>query len=435
MSLLSFNLTMDSIETTKAGPRFSTPDYFKITLLVFAISALWQSMHGYILPVRILDFVPESQKNTYLGLLTFTGLILGMLIQPLAGALSDCSRSKWGRRRPFILFGAVASAMLLFGIGGAPSYAVLFAGYCLMQAASNVAQGPYQAFIPEFVPQKKRGLASGIKNLLEILGGIAFAGVSSVFIGRYSRGEGSRWLWLNLGLLGAVLALALAATMIWVKEKPCTLPVEKKSLWSRAFGVYKIDLKQHTSFAWFLASRLLVFAAFTTIQQFALFFFKDVVGVADPAAASFRFLVISVIGMLAGAYPSGWLSDRVGRKPIAFSAALLGALGSLLILVLPKDVNILLIPAAVIGVSLAAFSSTNWALAVDLVPQGEEARYLGLANMATAGGGALARLIGPVMDFANNRVTNLGYTIMLVACALYLVAGALLLLKVRAGRS
>ena len=139
--------------------------------------------------------------------------------------------------------------------------------------------------------------------------------------------------------------------------------------------------------------------------------------------------------MLAGAYPSGWLSDRVGRKPIAFSAALLGAFGILLILVLPKDVNILLIPAVVIGVSLAAFSSTNWALAVDLVPPGEEARYLGLANMATAGGGALARLIGPVIDFANNRVMNLGYTIMLATCALYLVAGALLLLKVRPGRS
>lgn len=422
---------MASSETNHGEPIFQGRDYFKITLLVFAISAMWQSMHGYILPVRILDFVPESQKNTYLGLLTFTGLVLGMFIQPLAGALSDCSRLNWGRRRPFILFGITASILLLCGIGGAPSYAVLFAGYCLMQIASNIAQGPYQAFIPEFVPQGKHGLASGIKNLLEILGGVTFAGLSSVLIGRYSRGDGSRWLWLNLGLLGVILALALAASIVWVKEKPCTAPIEKKSLWSRAFAVYKIDLKQHRSFAWFLASRLLVFAAFTTIQQFALFFFKDVVGVADPAAASFRFLVVSVVGMLAGAYPSGWLSDRVGRKPIAFSAALLGAIGIVLIMVLPKDVNILLFPAAIIGVSLAAFSSTNWALAVDLVPSGEEARYLGLANMATAGGGALARLIGPVMDFANNRVANLGYTIMLGACALYLVAGALLLSKVK----
>jgi MFS family permease len=193
-------------------------------------------------------------------------------------------------------------------------------------------------------------------------------------------------------------------------------------------------LRHHRSFAWFLASRLLVFAAFTTIQQFALYFFQDVVHVSDPAAASFRFLIVSVAGMLLAAYPSGWLSDRIGRKSIAIGAALLGALAMLLILLLPKEVNILLFPAALIGVALGAFSSTNWALATDMVAKGEEARYLGLANMATAGGGALARLIGPVMDYANNRVANLGYSIMLLACTAYLVAGALILLKVRAER-
>jgi MFS family permease len=196
-----------------------------------------------------------------------------------------------------------------------------------------------------------------------------------------------------------------------------------------------VDLKHHRSFVWFLASRLLVFAAFTTIQQFALYFFQDVVGVADPAAASFRFLIVSVIGMLVAAYPSGWLSDRIGRKPIAFSAALLGALSIVLILLLPKQVNVLLFPAALLGVALAAFASTNWALATDLVAKGEEARYLGLANMATAGGGALARLIGPVMDFANNRVANLGYSVMLLACTVYLIAGALILLKVKVKQS
>ena len=413
---------------------FRRRDYFKITLLVFAITALWQSLHGFILPVRILDFVPDTQKNTYLGLITFTGLILGMFAQPIAGTLSDRARFKWGRRRPFILFGMTALTLLLFGIGWAPAYGVLFASYCLMQVASNTAQGPYQAFIPELVPAGKRGLASGVKNMLEILGGVAFAGISSFLIGRYNHGQGSYWLWINLGLLGAVLAAATAATIVWIKEKPLSTQPEKKPFWAGVFGVFRVDLKRHRSFVWFLASRLLVFAAFTTVQQFALYFFKDVVGVADPAAASFRFLIVSVIGMLIAAYPSGWLSDRIGRKPIAISAALLGALAILLILLLPKETNILLVPAALIGISLAAFSSTNWALATDLIATGEEARYLGLANMATAGGGALARLIGPVMDFANSRVNNLGYSIMLLACTAYLIAGALLLLKVKPQR-
>lgn len=422
---------MDQHNNTLKPSAFRRRDYFKITLLVFAITALWQSLHGFILPLRILDFVPEAQKNTYLGLITFSGLILGMFAQPIAGALSDRARFRWGRRRPFILFGMTAVILLLLGIGGAPIYGILFASYCLMQVASNTAQGPYQAFLPEMVPAGKRGLASGIKNLLEILGGVVFAGISSFLIGRYNQGLGNYWLWINMGLLGAVIAIATAATVIWIKEAPPATRPENKSLWESAFGVFRVDLKHHRSFVWFLASRLLVFAAFTTIQQFALYFFKDVVGVPDAAGASYRFLIVSVIGMLIAAYPSGWLSDRIGRKPIAVSAALLGATAILAILLLPKDVNILLIPAAFIGVALAAFSSTNWALATDLVAKGEEARYLGLANMATAGGGALARLIGPVIDLANSQAHNLGYSIMLLACTVYLVAGALLLLKIK----
>ena len=83
------------------------------------------------------------------------------------------------------------------------------------------------------------------------------------------------------------------------------------------------------------------------------------------------------------------------------------------------------------GVSFGAFMSTNWALATDLVAKGEEARYLGLTNLATAGGAALARLIGPVIDFFNAYSTNLGYSVMLLACFVYFVAGSLLLLKIR----
>jgi len=75
--------------------------------------------------------------------------------------------------------------------------------------------------------------------------------------------------------------------------------------------------------------------------------------------------------------------------------------------------------------------STNWALATDLVAKGEEARYLGLTNLATAGGAALARLIGPVIDFFNAREPGMGYSVMLLACFIYFIVGSLLLLKIK----
>ena len=85
-----------------------------------------------------------------------------MAVQPVAGAISDRSRFNWGRRRPYILIGTVVSLLIIPGIGWVGSYAAVFLVYCLLQVASNIAQGPYQAFIPELVPASKHGLASGI---------------------------------------------------------------------------------------------------------------------------------------------------------------------------------------------------------------------------------------------------------------------------------
>ena len=176
---------------TSSNTTFHRIDYVKITIFGFALTALWQSLHSIILPLRLLDFVAESQKNTYLGLLTFTGLIIAMAIQPIAGAISDRSGFRWGRRRPYILLGATASILFLPGIGFVGNYAAIFIVYCLLQASTNTAQGPYQAFIPDLVPVRRRGAASGIKSLLEILGGASLIlFVIAPFMDNYFSGEG-----------------------------------------------------------------------------------------------------------------------------------------------------------------------------------------------------------------------------------------------------
>ena len=410
--------------------RFGPVDYVKITIFGFALTALWQSLHTIVLPLRLLDFVAEAEKNTYLGLLTFTGLILAMAVQPIAGAISDRSGFSWGRRRPYVLMGAMLAVLLLPGIGLFSSYAAIFIIYCLMQIGSNTAQGPYQAFIPDLVPDGKRGLASGVKTLLEILGGVALMYPLALFMDRYSAGEGSYWLWLVLGALAVVLLGAMIATVLMVKERP-GVGGSQLPLLSVLYKSFQIDVKVNRDFVWFLVSRLLILMAFATLQTFVLYFLRDVVGVANPAEATARFSIVAVVGMLAAVYPAGRLSDRVGRRPIAVTSGLLSALSILLIFFFQESFMVIIICGGLIGVSLGAFMSTNWALATDLVAKGEEARYLGLANLATAGGAALARLIGPVIDFFNAYSTNLGYSVMLLASFVYFVAGSLLLLKIR----
>jgi len=408
---------------------FKPQDYLKITVFGFALTALWQSLHSIIIPQRLLDFVPAAQKNTYLGVLTFVGLLLAMFVQPVAGGISDRSRFRWGRRRPFILIGGIAMLLLVPGFGFAESFITVFVVYCLLQIASNTAQGPYQAFIPEFVPENKRGRASGVKALLEVAGGALFIYVTSFFIDRYSAGDGEQWLWLVLGILMFVLISALIITLFMVREHPSYDTGQRPGI-SQRFRKSIKDVLTNPAMMWFLISRLLIYMGFTTIQQFALYFLSDVIGVTNPAEATARFLVFAVAGMLVITWPAGYLSDRIGRKPISIAAGLLGAAG-IGIIAISKEYNAILWAAGIIGMAMGAFNSANWALATDLAAKGEEARYLGIANVATAGGAALARAIGPVIDFFNLRQPLLGYDVMLLACIAYFVTGALLVIKIR----
>ncbi len=418
------------------GFRITRPiDYIKITVFGFGLAALWASLHSIILPIRLLDFVTEPEKNTYLGLLTFTGLMLAIIVQPIAGAISDRSGLGWGRRRPYILLGTLAIVLFLPGLGLAVSYLALFFSYCLLQIGGNTAQSSYQAFIPDLVPERKRGLASGVKTLLEIAGGVALLYPIAFWMDHYHLGQGAAWLWLALGTPAIVLFGVTVATVLGVKESAGTSA--QRLLWTAVYKSFKLDVKANRDFVWFLISRLLILMAFTTLQTFALYFLKDVVGVANPATATAQFSIVAVVSMLAVVYPAGRLSDRMGRRPIAATSPLLGALGIGLIFLFPQNYLFIIFCGGLVGASFGAFMSSNWALATDLVDKGEEARYLGLTNLATAGGAALARLIGPVIDFGNaygltqGLGPTLGYQVMLLACFVYFVAGSALLLKIK----
>ncbi len=411
------------------GDGFHSIDYVKITILGFGLSALWASFHIVILQVRLLDFVTESLKNTYLGYLTFAGAIIAMATQPIAGAISDRSGFAWGRRRPFILLGIILALLFLPGIGFSGSYMAILIFYCLMQISTNTAQGPFQGFIPDLVPEGRRGVASGVRSLLNIAGGVALIWVIGRFMGRYFAGEGVSWLWLSLGALAIVLLGTMLVTVLTVKEQPgaggSQLP-----LLPTLYKSFKIDVRAHPDFILFLVACLFIFMPWAALQTFALYFLMDVVGIANPAAVTADLLVVVALCMLATVYPAGRLSDRVGRKLVIVPACLLSALGVVALFLSQSYIQIIF-SGALLGISSGAWMSSQWALATDLVGKGEEAKYLGLVNLVVAGGGALARLIGPVIDFFNGYSPNLGYSVMFLFCFICFVVGSLLLLKVK----
>jgi Na+/melibiose symporter-like transporter len=409
--------------------QFRTIDYVKITILGFALSALWSSLHTIVLPLRLLDFVPEALKNTYLDLLILAGLILAMAVQPIAGAISDSSSFSWGRRRPYILLGGLLALLFIPGLGLAGSYAAVFIIYCLLQVSSNTAQGPYQGFIPDMVPIKKRGVASGVRSLLNIIGGVALIRIIAPFMDHYFAGEGSSWLWLALAAPAVVLLATMLATILTVKERPGRKSAQL-ALISSLYRSFKIDVKARPDFVLFLLGCFLVFTAWGIMLAHALYYLMDVVGLTRPAEATGDLLIVVGLSMLATVYPTGRLCDRIGRKPIVIASALLGAIGIVLLFFSQSYLQIL-ISGGLLGICAGAWMSSQWALATDLVGRGEEARYLGLVNMSSAGAGALSRLIGPAIDFFNTIAPNLGYQVMLLACFVLFLAGALLLMKIK----
>ena len=403
-------------------------DYLKITVLGFGISALWGALNTLVLQSRLLDLGLAAQKNTWLGLITFVGLIIAMVAQPVIGALSDRSRFRLGRRRPFILVGVVLAVLLLPGIGLAASLAALFIIYCLLQIASNLAQAPFQALIPDMVVTEKRGVAASIKNLLEIAGGFIVLLPAGYFLGRHIIGQADMWLWFTLGMLVLVLLLVMLITLATVKEKPGS-GGSGRSWRATLAGSFRIDFRGNRSFVYFLLSRLLVLVAFIIVQRYALYFLMDYVGIADAAVMTARMMTAVGIGLGVAVLFSGYLSDRVGRRPVIVAAGITGALG-IVLLYFANGFWGLLAAGGILGLGFGAFACANWALATDLVAAGEEARYLGLTNLATAGGGAIVGLMGLVIDLGNADIPGRGYQIMLLTCLCCLLAGAALVLKV-----
>ena len=403
--------------------------FIKVTIFGFALTALWSPMSAIIMPLLVLHFVAESQKNTYLGLITFVGLILAIIIQPLAGAISDRSSFSWGRRRPYILVGTLVSIVLLMSLGLANSLTAVLLIYCFLQVSSNTAHGPWQGFIPDQVPANKRGTASAVKGILETLGAAAGIQLAGYFLSARFAGEQDTKLFLVLGVIAFIMAAAMVATVLTVKEK-ALIPTNRISVLQSIHDTFKITIRAESSFIFFIISRLLFLMPLIMLRTFGLYFLKDIAEMADPVAVASDLMVAVGVSLLIVIYPAGHLSDKFGRRVIVMASGIVGALG-LMILLLFHTYFYIMLAGALLGIANGCFMSANWAMATDLVGKGDEARHLGLTNLATAGASAVATLAGPMVDFLNTYGLNLGYQIMVAISIIFLLVSSTLVFRIK----
>ena len=414
----------------------------RISLFGFGYSALALSFTVVVLPARILDVAPEGSKNTYLGVLSAVGLLVAVAVQPLAGAASDRWRSRWGRRAPFIAVGALLSAPLIVAAGGAPTYVTLFLLICLLQLCSNIAQGPYQGLVRDYVPREHRGAASGMKWMLEVGGAMAVTALVGVMMGRADEGGSFSWVWGALALLAALFVLGAAATAWSVRSraegKGEAAPItgrptgHRRRVGGSPGGEAERERAPLVSkdMRWFLASRFFLAAAAASLQTYALFFLRDRVGVENASQTVGLLVLIVGGGLVAVVYPAGALADRVGRKPVMLAGGVVGLAGMAVLLASPTLPGVYA-ASAVAGVAMGVFLGANWAMAIDLVSSRRTAQQLGYVNIATVAGAALAKLNGVWVDALNDGDGGRGYTVLFIVYGILFAAGTLLVLRVR----
>ena len=401
-----------------------TKHYITMNVYWFGLAFLWNGLHPIILPALLLAWVPDSLKNTYLGGMTFVGLILAMGIQPLAGAFSDRTRSRWGRRRPWILLGTLFSLLFVAGMALAGSLWGLLLGYLLLQVASNAAHGPAQGLIPDLVPSDRRGIASGIKNLFD-MGGLV---VTSLVAGQLM-GQGNPGVAFAI-IAGVLLACALI-TVLATPEKP-TSTIGESAGGTTLRSLVQVDFRRYPAYSWLLLSRFLILLGVYAVQSFAQYFIRDRLGVSNAAEVTGNLMATIGLTLTLLVFPAGWLSDRFGRLRLNLFSGALASLG-IFLLILVKDVTSLYLFGAIIGMATGIFLSVNWALATDLVPLAEAGKYLGLSNLATAGASAVSRLGGPFIDGLNALRPGAfwGYPALFFLASISTIAGTVLMRRIR----
>ncbi len=395
--------------------------------------------------VRVL--APPGLKNTVLGLLTILALLVALVAQPVVGWLSDRTRTPWGRRAPYLTAGAIGLALTSSAVVLANSLWFLIVAAMLLSVSTNTTQGAWQALIPDRVPEEQHGTAAGVKTLLEVIGVVAAIAVAGLTLARGNLWGGPL---IAIGVFFTILIITLFTlwqTEEWTQGRGRKLASElsesthlladfrQSASPAQRLRIFLNSILQRMppSFPWWVLNRFLFWSAAISIRTFILNYMEDVLGMSptEAQALSSRLLLVIGVGVFVLALPAGAIADRLGRRPLLIGAGLVAASGAGLF-ILFRDISVLFVAGGLIAAGAGIFASASWALATDLVPTGEGAQYLALANAATVLGSIGGRMGGPLIDGVN-RLTGtveLGYLMVFGIATLFFVSSSLVVLKI-----
>jgi MFS family permease len=350
--------------------RARTPDPLRLALFWFGVQAVWGALLGISLQARTIELSGANALIAY-GRLATAGAVAAAVTQVIVGVWSDARRHRGSRRLEFYLVGAIGGALAIAGFYGAQTWTSFAVAFVVVQAAMNVAIGPYQAVIPDFVARPSVGLASSWMAGLQSAGNAAGA-LAASFIG-------------NVRLLSAALAALLIGS--------CVVTCAHLSRLAFPPPAAPQPLRVTRAFVDLFISRALVYVGFYTLLGYLLFYVVAVLKAEAPAAAREQtgvlivsFTVLGAVGAALAAHPADRLDKRVVAT-IAGSAFLLG----LAVFIASRAWIGVAAATLLAGLGWGAFLVADWTIACRVLPAAAMAAAMGIWNVAVV----LAQIVAP----------------------------------------
>lgn len=398
-----------------------------IALFAIAWLGVWMAQLTPIqllLPAQVeaqLSATSWVDKVVAFGIISGIAGVFALVAYPLTGALSDRTTSRFGRRRPWILGGAIAfaAALVLLGlqdslVGIGIFWSLAIIGFCVLTAALT-------AVISDQVPVEQRGFVSGWISAPQAIGTIL--GVLLVVVLLLSQVVGYTLVAVLLVMLVLPFVLRIPDAVLPVSDRaPLSLGGLVSGFW--------ISPRQFPDFGWTLASRILVNFGNAFGTSLLLYFLQDGLRVPHAEDVLLMLILIYMVFVVLASLVLGKLSDRLGRRKIfVFVAAVLQGVAALMLAFVPV-LGVAMVAAGILGLGYGCFLSVDQALATQVLPDAHtRGKDLGIMNIASAVPQAIAPLIGAFVVAA-----LAGFQGLFLLAAVAAILGALAVLPIKSVR-
>lgn len=388
---------------------------------------MWMAFFGplqVLLPEQIDRIVP-TDKETVLAWVTGVGAAMALIATPLAGALSDRTTGRLGRRRPWVLAGATLGGAGLVVLGTQDTVWGVLVGWSLTQTALSCLNATLLAAVPDHVPRSQRGAVSGWIGIPQSAGVVAAVVLVTMVVTEIAPGY---------TLIG-VLTLGLALPFALLAPDP-PLPREARPPWRGLLRGLWVSPRRYPDFGWAFLTRFLIGTGNAMFILYLLYFLRDAVGYeelfpgSDATDGLLTLILVYTAAVVATTVVAGLISDRIGRRRVmvAFAGVVMGV--PAFIVALSPTWPTLLVCAVVLGVGFGVFLSVDNALVTEVLPSAEgRAKDLGIVNIASSGPQVIApALAGPIVVHLG------GYPVLYTVCGLVSLLGAVVVWKIKGVR-